>query len=581
MVRKLSIFLLILLTARIAFSQSPANQNEINSEFEIAVSLFDANQFPEALKIFQWISAQQENTKSTVSLLFSAKIFLAQKNFSSAERTLHQFIDSYPNSKYIGEAVLLYVDALKGLGKKKETVTFLIEYFTKGNDQLANERKKVLIASILDDAFSLEEVDELLSKEMNHDLKPTILFSAIKKNISAGNSEVAKLSYDLLKNDYPTAAETAEAAALFNPSSDTSFGDSPKIIVCLLPITDTYGNENQAAKEVLEGIKFAIHEYNSLAGNQFALLIKNTKRDSSEINLLTKEITSGKNISAVIGPLFSDETKFFLDAFDSSNIPVISPTATDENLQIGKKLFYQANTSMELHGEVMAQYLFFVENKKSIGIFYPKTGNANIIGKSFISEFRKLGGKAVDQMYSSKSITNEALSPNFKKNLTNVDGIFLPINDNSSIPVTLATLLKNGIDLPVYGNQDWFTTKGLETASALSEKLTFTSDSFIDYEDEDVVQFSRNYFETTGQEVSTNNLYGYDAAKNLLKILTRVEREALPFSEAASESEPFGGVHNSIDFENSNVNSYLNIVRFHQGKFELVERFKYKPKGKK
>ncbi len=581
MVRKLLIFLLILLTARIAFPQSPATQNEINSEFEIAVSLFDANQFPEALKIFQWISAQQENTKSTVALLFSAKIFLAQKNYSSAEKTLHQFIDSYPNSKYIGEAVLLYVEALKGLGRKKETVTFLIEYFTEGNDQLANERKKALIASTIDDTFSLAEVDELLSKEMNHDLKPTILFSALKKNIAAGNSEAAKLSYDLLKKNHPTAAETAEAAALFNPSSDTSTGDSPKIIVCLLPITDTYGNENQAAKEVLEGIKFAIHEYNSLAGNQFALLIKNTKRDSSEINLLTREITSGKNISAVIGPLFSDETKYFLDAFDSSNIPVISPTATDENLQIGNNLFYQANTSMELHGEVMAQYLFFVENKKSIGILYPKTGNANIIGKSFISEFRKLGGKAVEQMYLSKNITNEALSPNFKKNLINVDGIFLPINDNGSIPVTLSTLLKNGIDLPIYGNQDWFTTKGLETASALSEKLTFTSDSFIDYEDEDVVSFSRNYSETTGQEISTNNLYGYDAAKYLLKILTRVEREALPFNEAASKSEPFGGVHNSIDFETSNVNSYLNIVRFHQGKFELVERFKYKPKGKK
>lgn len=581
MVRKLFIFLLILLTARIAFPQSPATQNEINSEFEIAVSLFDANQFPEALKIFQWISAQQENTKSTVALLFSAKIFLAQKNFSSAEKTLHQFIDSYPSSKYIGEAVLLYVEALKGLGRKKETVPFLIENFTKGNDRLANDRKKILIASILEEAFSLEEVDELLSKEMNHDLKPTLLFSAIKKNISAGNSEAAKLSYDLLKNDYPTAAETVETAALFNPSSDTSTDNSPKIIVCLLPITDAHENENQAAKEVLEGIKFAFHEFNSLAGNQFALLIKNTKRDSSEINLLSKEMTSGKNISAVIGPLFSDETKYFLDTFDSSNIPVISPTATDENLQHGAKRFYQANTSMELHGQVMAQYLFYVENKKSIGIFYPKSGNANIIGKSFISEFRNLGGKAVDQMYLSKNITNETLSPNFKKNLVNVDGIFLPLNDNASIPATLSTLLKNGIDLPIYGNQDWFTAKGLETASALSEKLTFTSDSFIDYEDEDVVSFSKNYSEITGQEVSANNLYGYDAAKYLLKILTRVEREVLPFNEAATKSEPFGGVHNSIDFENSNINSYLNIVRFHQGKFELIERFKYKPKGKK
>ncbi|MFA6980996.1 MAG: ABC transporter substrate-binding protein [Ignavibacteriaceae bacterium] len=581
MVRKLFLFLLILLTARIAFPQSPANQNEINSEFEIAVSLFDANQFPEALKIFQWISVQPENTKSTVSLLFAAKIFLAQKNFSSAEKTLHQFINSYSNSKYIGEAVVLYVEALKGLRRRKEAVTFLIENYTIGNNQISNERKKSLIASILDDSFSLKEVDELLGKEISNELKPTIFFSVIKKNITAGNNETAKLSYDILKKDFPTATETAEAAQLFNQSYVVPTENSPKIIVCLLPITNAYGNENQAAKDVLEGIKFAVHEFNSLAGNQFALLLKNTKRDSSEINLLTKEIKSGHNLSAVIGPLFSDETKFFLDAFDSLKIPVISPTATDENLQFGNKSFYQANTSMALHGKVMAQYLFFVENKKSIGILYPRTGNANIIGKNFISEFRKLGGKVVDQIYSSKNITHEALTPNFKKNPKDVNGIFLPLNDNGSIPVTLSTLLKNGIDLPIYGNQDWFTTKGLETASALSEKLTFTSDSFIDYDDEDVVSFSRNYSETTGQEVNSNNLYGYDAAKYLLKILTFSERNGITFGEAVAMAEPFGGVHNSIDFENGNVNSYLNIVRFHQGKFELVERFKYKPKGKK
>ncbi|MDP1993849.1 MAG: hypothetical protein Q8K40_01245, partial [Ignavibacteria bacterium] len=124
-------------------------------------------------------------------------------------------------------------------------------------------------------------------------------------------------------------------------------------------------------------------------------------------------------------------------------------------------------------------------------------------------------------------------------------------------------------------------SKGLETSSALSEKLTFTSDTFIDYDDEDVTSFSRYYFETTGKEVNGNNLYGYDAAKYLLKILTLSERKSISFEKAISESEPYSGFHNSIDFEKGNVNSYLNIVRYHQGKFELVERFKYKPKRKK
>lgn len=581
MVRKLFLFVLILLTARIAFPQSPANQNEINSEFEIAVSLFEANQYPEAHRIFQWVAAQPENSKTTVSILFSAKILVGQKEFSSAEKILLDFFKLYSASKYLGEAELLYAQVLKGSGRGKNAVPFLIENYANGDNEIFRDEKKSLITSLLDETFSLVEVEKLLGKEHSKELKPVLLFSAIKKNISVGNLESAKNIYNLLQRDFPSNRETREASRLFSNSTTVLPGDSPKIIVCVLPLTNALDQENQAAGDVLEGIKYAVHEFNSLVGNHFALLIKNSKRDSAEIQLHIKEIESGNNFAAIIGPLFSDETRFFLDGSDKINIPVISPTATDENLQIGSKLFYQANTSMELHGRVMAQYIYYVENKKSIAVLYLKNGNARVIGKSFISEYKNLGGKIFEQSYSSKNLVTESLSSDFKKNLKGVDGIFLPINDNSAIPVILSALIKNGIDLPIYGNQDWFSSRGLETSSALSEKLTFTSDTFIDYDDEDVTSFSRYYFETTGKEVNSNNLYGYDAAKYLLKILTLSQRKGISFEKAISTSEPYSGLHNSIDFEKGNVNSYLNIVRYHQGKFELVERFKYKPKGKK
>lgn len=581
MVRKLFLFVLILLTARIALPQSPINQNEINSEFGIAVSLFDANQLPEALKIFRWVLKLPENSKSTVSSLFSVKILLEQKDFKSAESILLDFFNRYSGSKYLGEAELLYAKTLQESGREKEAVAFLLENFEKGNKGEFQSEKKKFLSSMLDDKFSVEEVEALLGKELNNSLTPFLLSSLVKKNLLAGNVEEAKKVFAKLKKDFPGNPETTEAERLFGRPTAKTSQDAPHIIVCMLPITNVLGAENSAAGDVLEGIKYALHEYNSLAGNRFALIIKNTKRDSSQISSLIREIASGDNYSAVIGPLFSDETRFFLEASKKISVPLISPTATDENLQSGNKSFYQANTSMELHGKVMAQYLYYVENKRSIAALFPVSGNANVIGKSFVSEFKNLGGKILGQTYSSKKLITGSFTLDFKKSLKEIEGIFLPINDNGFIPVILSAMVKNEIDLPIYGNQDWFTTKGLETSSALSEKLTFTSDSFIDFQDEDVVTFSRNYLETTGKEINLNNLYGYDAAKYLLKILTFSERNSIRFEEAVAMSEPFSGVHNSIDFENGNVNSYLNIVRHHQGKFELVERFKYKLKRKK
>ncbi|MFA6598503.1 MAG: penicillin-binding protein activator [Ignavibacteriaceae bacterium] len=578
MLRKVILFAVLFFTARVAFSQSTPTQDEINSEFQIAVNLFDAHQAKESLKIFEWVLDQPQNSKTTASSLFSAKIFLEQKKYSSAEKTLNDFFKKYPESKYYNEAELLFAETLKESGEEKEAVTFLITSYANDKDKNSREKKKKFIFSLLVERFSPEEIEEIIGENSNGELVPFFLSSLIKKNLLLGKADDAKSIYNKLLKDFPNDVETLEVKNLFrNSSSLASKESSSKVIACLLPLTNIQGEENESAKAVLEGIKYAVHEFNSLSGNQVALLIRDTKRDSSQIGLLVKELNSSKNISAIIGPLFSDETRFFLNSSEKITVPVISPTATDDNLQFTDRLFYQANTSMELHGKIMAQYLYFVENKRALAVVFPQNGNASVIGKNFISEFKRLGGKIIQESYPSSSLFAESLIGNLKKNLKEVGGIYIPLNDNLLISSVLSAMVKQGIDLPIYGNQDWFTSKGLETSSTLSEKLTFTSDSFIDFQDEDIMAFSQKYTETTGKEINGTSLYGYDAAKYLLKILTLSERRSSSFEETVSKAEPFEGIHNSIEFGNAKINLFLNIVRYHQGKFELVERFKYNP----
>jgi len=581
MVRKRVLFFVIIFAASIVFPQSSVTQNEINSEFQIAVSLFEAQQYEEALKIFQWVTKQPENSKTTVSLLFSAKIFLQQKNFSASEETLRGFFELYPGSKYIGEAELLFAETLKEEGKAKAAVSFLVDNFSKYRDSYSSDRKRKIIAELLLENLTLEDVETLLQKNVERELEPSILLALVQKNTALNNLDAAKLVYNKLLKEYPNQSETSSAAGIINAAPLKATETSAQKIVCMLPITDNSGAENQAAKDVLEGIKYAVHEFNSLAENKFALVIKDTRRDSIRICNLAKELEQDSDYSAVIGPVFSDETKIFLNSSIKVNRPVISPTANEENLQSEGVPFYQANTSIETHGKALAQYIFFVENKRSMAIIFPQSGNANVIGRNFIAEFKSLGGKITQQTYPSKIRSAESLILNLTKERKEVEGIFLPLNEQRLIPLLLSALVKHGIDLPIYGNQDWFTTKGLETSSSLSERLTFASDSFIDFQDEDVKTFSQKYFEVTGEEIAANNFYGYDAAKYLLRILTTAERVGKTYEETFSSAEPFEGIHNSILFEKSTINSFVNIVRFHQGKFELVERFKYKPKAGK
>jgi len=580
MVRKILLLAVIVFTAGVAFPQVNSNQNEINSEFQIAVNLYDVAQLPDALKIFQWVADQPANDKTTAAVLFIANIHLKEKNFFSAEKILNEFLDAYSGSKYYSEAELLLAEALKENGKEKEAIKFLTGGYANDSNENSRMKKKELIEQIFAKQFSPEEVEELLRENSDKQLTPMFLFYLTKKNLQVGKEDEAKRVDEMLRKDYPESREAKDAEKLFqHPFSSPAKESSEKIIACLLPLKNKSGEENSAGNEVLEGIKYAVHEFNLLSGNQVALMIRDTGRDSSQIRFITKELAANKNYDAIIGPLYSDETKIFLNASENLSVPIISPTATDDNLQLGDEPIYQANTSMEMHGRIMAQYLFYVESKRTMAVVYPRTGNAAIIGKNFISEFELLGGKVVYQTYHSQMLLLESAISALKKNIKGVEGIYFPLNNNLSIPVVLSALLKFGIDLPLYGNQDWFTTKGLETASALSEKLTFTSDSFIDFQDEDVAAFSKKFLETTGKEITTNNLYGYDAAKFLIKILAKAGKQPHSFEDEITNAEPYEGIHNAIEFGRGKINTYLNIIRFHQGKFELVERFRYNKRG--
>lgn len=588
MVSKISfyVFLFSLFSTSFLFSQA-SQPSDITSEFQIAVSLFDAQQFPEALKIFEWVKQQPENSKTTVAYLFAAKIFLAQNVKDSAEQVLREFLEKFPGSKYYSEAEVLLAETLKQREKAEDAVFLLASSFEGETRADYVQKKKDFIQQIVQQTFSLEQTEKLLAEHNTGKLAPLLLYCLAQKNMQKSNRDEAARIYTVLLKEFPDADETSMTANLFAHSAPIKLtrpaNNSEKVVVALLPLTTNGGAANVAASEVLEGIKYAVHEYNVLSGNGVALLVRDTKRDSSEIQKLENEFAERRDFAAIIGPLYSDETRMFLKEAAQLNVSVISPTATDPNLAPDQTFFYQANTSMGMHGRIMAEYLYYVENKHTIVSLFPKSGNASTIGKDFVEAFERLGGKVTYREY--QSGTGNTFEPALnllKKNIAAAQGLFLPINDNMMIPVILSSLVKAEINLPIYGNQDWFTTKGLETSSSLSEKLTFTTDNFVDFEDEDDSNFSKKFSEVTNEELTSNNLYGYDAAKFLIKMLKESAKNGKPFEEEVAGAEAFEGIHNAIKFGKGRVNQFLNIVRFHEGKFERIERFKFNPKeGKK
>lgn len=569
------LFILISLSINFGHSQG-VSADDINKQFGSAITLYDSGKYEEALAIFRNIIIDfKYNSKTTASEFFKAKIYFELKQFNQFKFTADQFLEMYPNSNYVDEIRLLLtkynLEVANFYNAFRETL-FIIE----ATNSTAYEQKAKKIGEGISAKYLSEtQLEKLNASFSSLKVKSFVLFQEGKCKIRNGDAVGAKNAFEELINNYPESSEYDEAKKLI----DYSYNAEPAttVIGVMLPLeTNSIGEHtNPPATEILEGIKFAVDEFNKLRSDKIGLLIRDTKKDIIEIKKIKEEFTSLNSLVAVIGPIFSNEVRAALDEFDDFDIPIISPTATDDDLTSLSHNFFQANPSFSVRGKVMAQYIFYVENKRTVSVMNSIDGYSPILAASFTNEFENLGGKVLRKESFRDNYTDfsEPISKIFTDSLI-IEGIYIPLSDNSVTPYIFSELSRYEIKIPLFGNQDWFTAKGFETAPEISNNLVFSTDYFVDFNTEAYKNFNEQFISISGKDVNRNILYGYDAAKFVLTAYRNSESGRKNLVDKMISGMVSSGLRNSISFDERRVNKFLNIVRYSDGVFELVDKFR-------
>jgi branched-chain amino acid transport system substrate-binding protein len=193
----------------------------------------------------------------------------------------------------------------------------------------------------------------------------------------------------------------------------------------------------------------------------------------------------------------------------------------------------------------------------------------------FKNEFIKLGGKIIIEVtYSSNSYDLSSQISKIQARVKDIQGLYVPLTDKSDASIILSQLEQQGINLTLYGNQNWLSAKGFESSSTLSNQLIFTSDYFIDYDDLKYQIFNKAFYQKTHMDVTRNVLYGYDAAKFVLASFYGDDPDRPALKTAMESGRVYTGYHNNICFDSERVNKFLNIIRYRDGKFQLVDKFR-------
>ena len=562
-------------------AQTRIDQAQINKEFDDALSLYNAGMLDQSLLGFEKIiKVYKLNTKTTASYFFRIKILVDKHQYEEASKLILKFIEDYPTSKYIDEIRIIstkinlensdYYNALKELAlliQNTNSVLYKIEAKDLG-EKIARNYLKSYEIKRLTDTFTGEKV------------KPYLMLLLARAYLKEHDLETGLRTLSEIMLNYISSEEYAEAKNLYqNPITSNGENGSKSLIGVLLPLQyDENGKPtSNAASEILEGIKFAVSEYNKDRPDKIGIVIRDTKNDVDQIGKIKDELGDNPDIKAILGPIFSNETRIAAETFNGTDLAILSPTATDDDLTSASADFFQANPPLATRGKVMAQYVFFVENKRTMAVLNSIDGYSPLLAATFVNEFENLGGKILTQVtYKSNSYSLAEPIKQLEQVLEtdSTEGIYAPLANKNDAIVILSQLGQDSVYIPLYGNQDWFTAKGFESSPGLSNMLTFSSDYFIDYNDEDFKNFSESFSKQLGKDPNRNVLYGYDNANYLLTVMRNIVPTRTAIKTKMLSGFTSNGFHNNISFDENRINRFLNIVRYKNGVFELIDKFR-------
>lgn len=562
--------LLLILIVFFVVNSFPQNNN-----FQKGIKLFEEDKYYQALNIFDEIIKElPQNPNITAAIIFKSKTLLALNNINEAKTTTLDFLNNYPSSKYIDEARLILTDIYleeKDYRKAFSQLLIIID----NSDSLMYITDAVSSAENL--AMNYIPVEELKLQAASYKKEYTkafLLFLTAQLQIDQQFFEDALVTLNELLEKYPDSDFKDGAQLLKNMISRGEVSDFSETNICvMLPLSGQNTEALTASKEILEGIKFGIDEFNSGREDKIGLLIKDTQNKEETIISIKNEIVNDPSVRVILGPVFSSEVEYALQEFKSSDIPIISPTATDNDLTKLNENFFQANPNFIIRAKAMAQYIYYVENKRIMAVLNSIEGYSPLLAAEFIKEFEKLGGEIIakytyknENLYSDIKIDSTELAPS--------EGLYIPLSNKADAPLIFSQLVRNSINVSLYGNQDWFQAKGFETSPELSNKMIFTSDYFIEYNNPAYQELNKKFIEKTKFDANRNVLYGYDLAKYILTIIRNINRDRKTIRLKMEDGTTVNGFHNNISFNDDHVNLFMNIVRYNEGYFELVDKFK-------
>jgi ABC-type branched-subunit amino acid transport system substrate-binding protein len=578
-------------------SYSPINTDSEEVLFSKAENFFNSKKNGEALAAYrEYLRRFPQGKLIPAALMRIGTIHDALGQNESARKGYMHIITKYPDSNYRLEAMVRFLESLLNSGCYVEVINFsktfqradvpdsyiskillvtgeaqtylnltndaVVSYSTawsKSPDADRERIEKKLRGAIAQ--LETRNIKSLIDNVKNDIIKGYLVYQL---GLNYFEKQQYREATDVLNNfikTLPSHKNIEAAKNLLNEISKKTAGE-PHTIGCLLPLSGMF---SVFGKQSLKGVELALDRFSKQSGHPpFTLLIKDTESNPSKAEIAVEELIKEK-VSAIIGPMGTDETVSAAKKAQTGRVPIIVLSQKENITDTGDFVFRNFLTP-EMQVKSLVRYAMQKKGLNRFAVLYPNESYGKTFSALFISEVQANGGKilksesydpaSMDFTDSIKNFLKFYVHPSYeaKDAGKDLDAIFIPDAPGKAGLIVPQLSYHDLRDIYLLGTNLWHSQKMLDMAGEFLEDWSIITESFfLENDSEDVIKiFALEFEEKYGEKPGFIEAVSYDTALMLFQAVG-ISNARLPDSvkKGLNNIKYFKGVTGLTSFSGS------------------------------
>ena len=530
-----------------------------------------------------------------------AECYMRDHKRDEALKLSSRFLEYYVNSAYRERMELANAIVMAERGNVYEGVESMLRILAYTKNPAAKSRtKEVAIQTIAASLLTADQLQALLEKyPVDKDVIGWLQLQIGRECQNSRRYRAARYWYKkvLAGGVAENLSNTAERGL---ESLEGQGAGMPTVLV-LAPLSGDFAEFGAAA---IQGVILA-HEKAGLQG-KVNLRVADTRADAAQALLRTQQAVNQDSVVAVIGPIMSAPAATVAAWLGSNfqNIPMLTPTATDDGIaKMGPNIF-QVNITMDNLAKSIADFATKCLSIREFAVLSPLGGYGASMSQSFTQAVERRGGSVVafrnyeegrpdyktefsllrdvrfKQLNRRQNIARGAAdldAVNAKERRAymqdstfNIPGIFIPATNPGDAGLMAGQVAFNKISGVLLGASGWYGRELLIQGKRQVDSSYFSVPAMdMDGNNENLKKFVSEFKERWGDEPGEDKVSGlsYDAANIVFSSLAKKPNS---LTNAINNTANFPSVYGEIKFKRG-VNTNAKIVTVNKGKFETVE----------